>query len=173
MESFWRHSLACALAARALAINRSDPGPVEPFFVAGMLHDVGRLIMFARMPEASREALVRSSESGQPLRAVEKQLFGYDHAAAGAALMQVWNLPHSLSEATHYHHQPSGAISRTWPRRSMSPISSLTLSNMAPAVNRSSPKSSLQPGHAAVSSQTHSRTSSRRSIPITKTSSSP
>ena len=109
MESFWRHSLACALAARALAINRSDPGPVEPFFVAGMLHDVGRLIMFARMPEASREALVRSSESGQPLRAVEKQLFGYDHAAAGAALMQVWNLPHSLSEATHYHHQPSGA----------------------------------------------------------------
>lgn len=107
MESFWRHSLACALAARALAINRNEAGPVESYFVAGMLHDVGRLIMFARMPEATREALVYSRKLNQPLIAAEKQMFGYDHAEVGAALMEIWSLPKSLSEATHFHHQPA------------------------------------------------------------------
>src|SRR5437773_5765052 len=50
MESFWRHSLACGIGARILGIMKRMPNP-ERFFVAGLLHDVGRLVLFSQSPE--------------------------------------------------------------------------------------------------------------------------
>lgn len=108
MDSFWRHSIACGLAARAIAKKREWPD-VERFYVMGMLHDVGSLVIYKKMPKRAREILLRSKTEGLPLFEVERQVLGFDHAQVGGALLKEWNLSESLVEAVAFHHDPSQA----------------------------------------------------------------
>jgi HD-like signal output (HDOD) protein len=108
MESFWRHSLACGIGGRVLAAQRREDN-VERFFVAGLLHDVGRLIMFMREGEASSQAMAQSRERGQLLHEAELEVLGYTHAQVGGALMDQWRFPGAFKEAVGYHHQPRRA----------------------------------------------------------------
>lgn len=109
MESFWRHSLACGVAARSLAVARKEMN-VETFFLGGMMHDVGRLVMISKMPEKSRDILVRCSVSNEVLDGVEREVFGYDHCEVGAMLLNKWGLPAQLEEAVGSHHLPQKAV---------------------------------------------------------------
>ena len=106
MESFWRHSLACGVAARSLAALRSENN-VERFFVAGLLHDVGRLVLFLALPDAMRTAIQRSRATGEILHEVERDVMGFDHAQVGSALMSSWNFPGVFTEVIAYHHMPA------------------------------------------------------------------
>ena len=108
MESFWRHSIACGVAAKILATFRREAN-VERYFVAGILHDIGRLIINIRIPDKARDALSRSESEGELFYQAEHQVIGFDHAAVGSALLQAWNLPPSLEEVVAYHHNPEGA----------------------------------------------------------------
>ncbi len=108
MESFWRHSIACGVAARIIATYRRETN-TERFLVAGMLHDVGRLIINMKIADQAREALLRSKSDGGLLYTAEREVIGFDHAAVGHALLVAWNLPASLQEAVGYHHNPCGA----------------------------------------------------------------
>jgi len=108
MESFWRHSVACGVAARALASRRREVN-VERFFVAGLLHDIGRPIMFMQVPEEARAAVTRSRETGESLYLVEHQVLGFDHSHVGHALLEQWKLPPSLRESVAQHHYPERA----------------------------------------------------------------
>ena len=108
MESFWRHSVACGVAARALASRRREAN-VERFFVAGLLHDIGRPIIFMQAADAAREAVTRSRESGRPLYELEHEVLGFDHTHVGHALLEQWKLPSSLREAVLHHHHPDRA----------------------------------------------------------------
>ena len=108
MESFWRHSVACGVAARALASRRREVN-VERFFVAGLLHDIGRPIMYLQVPDVARAAMTRSRETGEPLYVVEHALLGFDHSHVGRALLEQWKLPPSLREAVAQHHFPERA----------------------------------------------------------------
>jgi putative nucleotidyltransferase with HDIG domain len=108
MESFWRHSLGCAVTARVFAANRGESN-VERLFVAALLHDVGRLIMFQANPEEARRTLKLAGKHRQLLHVVERDTLGYDHAAVGMALIGAWNLPENLQEPVGYHHQPEKA----------------------------------------------------------------
>ncbi|MDR2876740.1 MAG: HDOD domain-containing protein [Chromatiales bacterium] len=105
MEDFWHHSVYCGLLSRALAehCRLSDP---ETLFVAGLLHDVGQLIMFAKLPEMAREAYARADDAGLPLDALERAIIGIDHAQVGGELLRRWNLPMSLWEPVACHHRP-------------------------------------------------------------------
>jgi putative nucleotidyltransferase with HDIG domain len=105
MESFWRHSIACGLTARVLATHRREPN-AERFFVAGVLHDIGRLVLFQQAPDLARAALLRAHERGELLHAAERDVVGFDHAAIGATLLRTWGLPASLEECVAYHHDP-------------------------------------------------------------------
>ena len=108
MEAFWRHSIACAVTARTLAAAR--PGiSAERCFVAGLLHDVGRLVIFLEEPDAAREAIVRARATGRLLHDAERELFGFDHADVGRALAEAWRLPVTLREAVGGHHRPAAA----------------------------------------------------------------
>lgn len=106
MESFWKHSLACGVAARALAVQRREHN-VERFFVAGLLHDVGRLVLFLTVPDAMRTAIQHSHEARLPLQEVEREVLGFDHAQVGSALMASWNFPSVFTEVVGYHHMPA------------------------------------------------------------------
>jgi len=108
MESFWKHSIATGIAARAMATARRESN-VEHYYVAGLLHDIGRLIMYMEVPHKSHKALLVSEETSEQLHIVENDLFGFDHADVGGELMDSWDLPDALCEATRYHHSPASA----------------------------------------------------------------
>jgi putative nucleotidyltransferase with HDIG domain len=103
MPSFWRHSLACSIAARSIARLRREPN-VERFFVAGLLHDIGSLAVYQMLPERSQLALERHRDGDKPLDEIERAVIGCDHAAVGAALMTSWTLPPFFRDATANHH---------------------------------------------------------------------
>lgn len=108
MEKFWKHSLAVGIAARTVAAYRREMN-VERYFVAGILHDVGRLIMFVKIPDTARQILERARERNELLHVAEQEQLGFDHAAIGKVLVQMWKLPHYMEEVIGYHHKPENA----------------------------------------------------------------
>ena len=108
MDSFWRHSIACGLAARVLATMRRDNN-AERFFVAGMLHDIGRLILYTKLTDRSQEILHRARNAPMLLYEAEREALGFNHAVVGGLLLQTWKLPTSLEEIVMYHHNPTSA----------------------------------------------------------------
>jgi putative nucleotidyltransferase with HDIG domain len=110
MASFWRHSVLCAVAADQIAARRGARRGDTPF-VAGLLHDIGQLVIFNRVPELAREALLMSADSveDQGLHLCEQNVIGFDHAAVGAALARGWGLPPPLRACIEFHHQPEAA----------------------------------------------------------------
>lgn len=108
METFWRHSIACGVIARIIAGHRREPN-VETFFTAGILHDVGRLIMYTRMPVECGEVLSGIARQPQLLFKAESESLGFNHTDAGGLLLKEWKLPQNLTEAVAYHHSPEKA----------------------------------------------------------------
>jgi HD-like signal output (HDOD) protein len=108
MEPFWRHSIACGVAARVLATHKREAN-IERFFVAGILHDIGRLVLCMKEPDWMRSALGRCHASGELLYKVEDEELGFDHASLGRILLENWKLPASLVETVAYHHNPEAA----------------------------------------------------------------
>lgn len=108
MDDFWRHSILCGLTARRLA---SACARVETdfAFVAGLLHDIGQLVLFNRYPGQSRVVLELAMDRAQPLEMyqAERKVFGFDHAALGGRLLEIWQLPERLRECVEYHHEPA------------------------------------------------------------------
>ncbi|MFO7604047.1 MAG: HDOD domain-containing protein [Gammaproteobacteria bacterium] len=107
MEDFWMHSLYCAIASRLLANTMRHPR-AESVFVAGLLHDIGQLVLFHERPEQSRETLLLTIEdlSEPDMVEAEQQVFGFDHCQIGAVLAEKWGLPEMLTAAILYHHAP-------------------------------------------------------------------
>jgi len=105
MKSFWHHSVACGIAARVVAIDRREAN-VERHFVAGLLHDIGRLIMFLKTPDEAAVALRRSKTRGELLYQAEREVFGFDHGEVGGELLRHWKLPVTLIEPVAFHHRP-------------------------------------------------------------------
>jgi putative nucleotidyltransferase with HDIG domain len=105
MEDFWRHSLYCALIARILAkqVRKCDP---DALFTAALLHDIGELVIFNRLPEQAKAALllVLDSADEMPVYQAEQQTIGFDHAQVGGELARQWKLPPMLEECIEFHH---------------------------------------------------------------------
>ena len=107
----WRHSVAVAFTARRLAIA-AGVEPVEEAFVAGLLHDLGKVILSSRMEDAFDEVIAVAEERRAPLHEVELELLGFDHAELGARIAAAWNFPPGLEEAIRVHHEPARATER-------------------------------------------------------------
>ena len=105
MNSFWRHSITCGIAARAIAIYNRQVNP-ERFFLAGILHDIGRLVLFENLPDAAEKIMEQFKGGDKPLYRVEREILGFDHTEIGAALLEKWGLPESLREIIAFHHDP-------------------------------------------------------------------
>ena len=107
MHSFWKHSIAVGLAGRVIGVYMKEPNP-ERFYVLGLLHDLGRLLLYLAVPEEMSRVLIKYSHGGL-LHEAENEILGWDHAEAGGRLLRKWNLPDTLVEGVLYHHNPSGA----------------------------------------------------------------
>lgn len=107
LENFWQHSLYCAIIARKLA-KRINCEHANSAFSAGLLHDIGHLIMFSRAPEESEKALTLSLEDydDSEIYLAEQKTLGFDHSDVGLELAKHWNLPKILQDCIYGHHQP-------------------------------------------------------------------
>lgn len=109
-ERYLQHSLVTAGIARYLASRYAD-GDVDPMdcYIAGLLHDFGKVVFAQFMPEDFHKALKRSDENGRPLHESELEMIGADHAMVGAMLAKRWNFPDELVTCVRDHHTlPSG-----------------------------------------------------------------
>ena len=105
MKSFWRHSIACGVFSRLLAYAKKRRSE-ERFFLAGLLHDLGRIILYTKTPREMTYALELSVFEKAPLWRTERRVFGFDHTAVGKVLMEEWRIPGGIGQLCEYHHSP-------------------------------------------------------------------
>lgn len=108
VNNFWSHSLHCAVIARILAEFRQEIH-AERFFVAGLLHDIGNLVMHQGLGSLCQQVMDRIAETGEATYTAEKAIIGFTHADVGAALARAWNLPADIIDIIQYHHEPTKA----------------------------------------------------------------
>ncbi len=106
LESLTSHSLRVATLVRAICrAEKAGASVADDAFLAGMLHDAGKLIMAQSWPQQYRQVL--HDGSGECPVAIETRLFGVSHAEVGAYLYGLWGLPNSIVEAVAFHHAPA------------------------------------------------------------------
>jgi len=98
-RSMWTGSVAARMFDDKQAGSRA--------FTAGMLHDIGELVLATQLPDVMSEAIAKSRERGQPRDRVETELLGVSHAEVGAYLLGLWGLPYPIIEAAAFHHRPA------------------------------------------------------------------
>jgi HD-like signal output (HDOD) protein len=108
MKAFWLHSVACGVLARLFA-NRKVGLNEERFFVAGLLHDMAKLVMYKETPEYMAAALQTAHDKSICQYQAEKRILGYNHTRLGEALLGAWKLPSPLQRMIRFHHSPQGA----------------------------------------------------------------
>jgi HD-like signal output (HDOD) protein len=107
--AFWRHAIYTGVTARTLAANAQAFTDVHPedIYIAGLLHDIGKIILMEKAAPRYLAMLRRAVQEGRPETAVEAEDFGFTHADVGSVLAIKWSLPEDLAIAIRYHHAPS------------------------------------------------------------------
>lgn len=110
IQSFWDHSIASAMTANLLSELLHSPHHEESF-IAGMLHDVGELIIYRQHSELYREMLEEVKATGRPLQELENEKFQYfTHMSVGGLVVRKWRLSDSIAEAARFHHDLESEI---------------------------------------------------------------
>lgn len=108
---FWRHSIATAVCARSLArhlhVNQ------DYAFTAGLLHDIGRLVLASSYPQEYEAVLAYRREHDTPLLQAEQAVLGVDHVVTGQALAEHWNFSDPIQHAISGHHSPESLRERS------------------------------------------------------------
>ena len=108
MSKLWDHSIATSLASAEAAriLKLKDPGE---FAVAGLLHDIGKVVIEVQLPEASKEIRKLIKDKDLNIRQAEERVLGFRHDKVNGWLANTWRLPLILREGITYHHNPSSA----------------------------------------------------------------
>ncbi len=105
MDSFWRHSIRCGLFAKVLASHLGEKS-AEKYFIGGLLHDIGRLVMLERMPYQYSRAIVKARQDHLPMYRAEQDYLKTDHSIIGKLLAEKWRLSPALIRMIGSHHSP-------------------------------------------------------------------
>lgn len=105
MRAFWMHSLTCGVFSKVIA-EKVDGVVPEMMFTAGLLHDVGRLILFKKMPYSAVQAMLFARENFIPLVEAEDMILGFNHTQVARCMLEKWNFPPALTEIISCHHSP-------------------------------------------------------------------
>jgi putative nucleotidyltransferase with HDIG domain len=139
MKQFWRHSISCGVFARLLG-TYIEGVSTERLFVSGLLHDIGRLVIFRTLPEQSAYSLYLSIKEGIPLHESEERVFGFEHSEVGSALMEKWKFPPRLVKNVRFHHASAAvdiesSIVNVADCLAIAFGSAVSLSRVVPAIN--------------------------------------
>ncbi|MEM8499690.1 MAG: HDOD domain-containing protein [Pseudomonadota bacterium] len=107
LEHVWKHSLYTAIIADSIDQGRTNSCGLS-LFTAGLLHDIGQLLMFQQKPDLSWRVMEHAlnHSDGRATYESERELFGFDHMAVGAELARLWNFPTEIGAAIAQHHLP-------------------------------------------------------------------
>ncbi|MFZ0793765.1 MAG: HDOD domain-containing protein, partial [Candidatus Korobacteraceae bacterium] len=112
VQDISNHSLAVSKSARTIAVlEHADQATQDGCLTAGLLHDVGKLILASTLGERYREVLEYSEKANLGVYAAERELLGCSHARVAAYLLGLWGLPSTIVEAVAWHHDPAGSLS--------------------------------------------------------------
>ena len=103
-QRFWEHAIGCGVAARMLA--KRFGGRDGEAFVAGILHDIGKLILIEYAHDEFTDALELAEQEDIPIGQAEEEVLGVTHAEVGGWLAERWNLPEPLAHSISAHHNP-------------------------------------------------------------------
>ncbi|MFT5219174.1 MAG: HD-like signal output (HDOD) protein [Planctomycetota bacterium] len=105
IDAFWLHSIKCALIAR-LSAKQVGNAYADSLFLAGMLHDLGQLVLYRNEPELARAVAWHQREYNISRHLAEQALLGFDHSVLGGLLARSWGLPETLCDLIMHHHTP-------------------------------------------------------------------
>lgn len=126
LEKMMSHSILVARIAKAIALHcKMDRKTVDDCFIAGILHDIGKLIMLANFKVTYNVIIDNSKQENKSLWVSEKDILGVTHSEIGAYLLGLWGMPNGIVEAVALHHTPNLSISD-----SISPLTAVHLANV-------------------------------------------
>jgi len=105
-KTLWAHSVETGIAARLLA-KRKKKQLVEEAFIVGLLHDIGKSVIEAKLPGAVRNLIALKKGGELTFEEVEQRVLGINHSELGAILCRKWNFPDVLEQAILHHHSPN------------------------------------------------------------------
>ncbi len=107
LSGFWRHSLCVGVTARMIAkeIGISNQ-QIESYFIAGLLHDIGKIPLNNALAEMYIHAMGRAEHEGIPLVESERHIFGFSHEEVGKLIAKSWKLGPEIYDALTFHHRP-------------------------------------------------------------------
>jgi putative nucleotidyltransferase with HDIG domain len=107
LDAYWKHSLAVAVVSKIAAIKLKIPKNYrEEFFIAGLLHDIGKLILLSFYSDEFAFILNKVNETQLPLIMIENRELQFTHPEIGEKIAQKWKLSKNLTSAIAYHHAP-------------------------------------------------------------------
>lgn len=112
-RSLWQHSLAAAMGARVVARKIGKRQLIEEFFLGGLLHDIGVLVILKKMPDELKRILKNAHDSGKSRNDIERETLGFTHADLGSITLERWNFPSLLATAVRCHCRPELATRAT------------------------------------------------------------
>jgi putative nucleotidyltransferase with HDIG domain len=138
IHNLWRHSLKSANIVRQIGkCEHLEKEIIETSFIAGLLHDVGKIIIASNFPEEHKEICTLSTADGQSGWQAEQSVLGVSHAEIGAYLLGLWGLPLEIIKAVQEHHQPNP--------EEHSQIDQIVLVHVANAIDNCSARSPADP----------------------------
>jgi putative nucleotidyltransferase with HDIG domain len=106
MNGFWRHSLCVGVTAKLIAKEiKIPPNQQEGFFVAGLLHDIGKIPLNNTLSQEYLEVLALSDRERLPLHRSEARIIGFTHAEVGQLISNAWKLGEEIRDGIVYHHR--------------------------------------------------------------------
>ena len=108
IHTFWKHNIACGITARFIALYLNRTTPIR-YFLAGLLHDIGKLILFQNMTELSKRILIHSIKNNLFYHIAEKETLDFDHAQLANKLLEKWHISETIRTMITYHHKPEDA----------------------------------------------------------------
>ncbi len=125
VKKLWSHSLMVGNCAKKIAMTQSEDNDlIDNSFIAGLLHDIGKLVMLAKMDKLYEKTTLLAGEEGISLRSAEKRIFNAVHDDFGAYLMGLWGMPGPVIEAIGFHHRLDN-----YPEDQFSPAIAVHLAN--------------------------------------------
>jgi len=126
LEALWQHGLKTSGYAKAIARQEQVPqAMIDDVFTAGLLHDIGMLVLASNLPDGYKQVLGLQKDKGLLDWQAEQEVFGVTHAEVGAYLLGLWGVGEAIVEAVAYHHRPSACDELAF-----SPLTAVHVANM-------------------------------------------